>query len=92
MVRVWKLQCEPGCSKSMICCHSMKSLESNHSHTFSGHGPISSCLVLCFCAKVISDLSVSRDVVSGRLLLENGLPRIIIVHIQRSKTDQDGCG
>ncbi len=41
---------------------------------------------------MMSNLSVARDVVSGKVVLEDGLPRFIIVHIQRSKTDQDGCG
>jgi len=39
---------------------------------------------------MISDLSVPRDAVTGKLLLESGLPKVVVVHIRRSKTDQTG--
>ena len=41
---------------------------------------------------MISDLSVPRDAVTGKLLLESGLPKVVVVHIRRSKTDQTGQG
>lgn len=41
---------------------------------------------------MISDLSVPRDAVTGKLLLESGLPKVVIVHIRRSITDQTGQG
>ncbi len=40
----------------------------------------------------MSDISVPRDAVSGKVAVEIGLPKVVHIHIRRSKTDQDGCG
>lgn len=40
----------------------------------------------------LGDVEVPLDKVSGQMLLVNGLPKYLFIHIRRSKTDQDGQG
>ena len=43
-------------------------------------------------ALMINDIDVPSNHVTGKVLLEDGLPRFVYVMIRRSKTDQDGQG
>jgi hypothetical protein len=40
----------------------------------------------------LGDVEVPLDKVSGQMLLVDGLPKYLFIHIRRSKTDQDGQG